>query len=238
MSARPHAARIAVIGAGGTGCALLPLLYRLTVEGITLIDGDTVEAANLGRQTLYGPTDVGRLKVRAAVQRSIGLADGIHLLAHTRFLDANNAMDLLQGHTVVADCTDDLHARRLIERTCARLNIPLVSAAVHGDQVQVLTLGVSPAEGSGPTTWRQFFPGRAAQEQEGCDMRSVPAEVTTVAAALMGKRIRALLDNDPAQARYMDLLDLRHGQWLRIAAPAAPDEELLATARAQGRGEA
>jgi hypothetical protein len=36
----------------------------------------------------------------------------------------------------------------------------------------------------------------------------------------------------------MDLLDLRHGQWLRIAAPAAPDEELLATARAQGRREA
>ncbi len=238
MSARPHAERIAVIGAGGTGCALLPLLYRLPVEGITLIDGDTVEAANLARQTLYGPSDVGSLKVRVALQRSVGLADGIHLLAHTCFLDAKNAVHLLQGHTVVADCTDDLHARRVIERTCAELRIPLVSAAVHGEQVQVLTLGVPPEEGLPPTTWQQFFPGRTAQEQDGCDMRSVPAEVTTVAAALMGKRIRALLANDTSHARHMDLLDLRHGHWLRIAVPESPADELLASARGQGRGEA
>jgi len=208
----------------------------MPVEGITLIDGDTVEAANLTRQTLYGPSDIGRLKVRAALQRSVGLADGIHLLAHCRFLDASNSVDLFQGHTVVADCTDDLHARRVIERTCSALNIPLVSAAVHGEQIQVLTLGVPPEEGMPPTSWQQFFPGRTSQEQDGCDMRSVPAEVTTVAAALMGKRIRALLNNDTSHARHMDLLDLRHGHWLRIAAPEAPEDELLASGSDQGHG--
>lgn len=227
------AVRVAVVGVGGTGCALLPLLYRMPVQGVTLIDGDTVEAVNLPRQPLYAGCDVGRPKVRAALERSVPHASGIHLLARTVFLDARNAPDLLEGHTVVADCTDDLHARRVLDDACALLAIPLVSGAVHGQQVQVLTLGLSPGGGAPPITRADFFPGRTGPDQDGCDMRLVPAEVTTMAAALMAQRIRAVLKGDASSARWMDLLDLEHGQWMRVAAPVAPDDELIASAVAR-----
>lgn len=229
------AVRVAVVGVGGTGCALLPLLYRMSVPGVTLIDGDTVEEVNLPRQPLYAGCDVGRPKVRAALERSVPHASGIHLLARAVFLDARNASELLEGHTVVADCTDDLHARRVLDETCARLGIPLVSGAVHGQQVQVLTLGLSPGGGMPPITRADFFPGRTGPEQDGCDMRQVPAEVTTMAAALMARRIRAVLNGDASSARWMDLLHLEHGQWMRVAAPMAPDDELIASAGTRGR---
>lgn len=66
-------------------------------------------------------------------------------------------------------------------------------------------------------------------------MRHVPAEVTTMTAALMAQRIRAVLNGDASSAGWMDLLDLKHGQWMRVAAPLAPDDELIASAVARGR---
>jgi adenylyltransferase/sulfurtransferase len=229
------AARVAVVGVGGTGCALLPLLYRMPVLGVTLIDGDVVEEGNLPRQPLYTASDVGRPKVRAAMERSVLHAKGIHLLARAVFLDARNAFELLEGHTVVADCTDDLHARRVLDAVCERLGVPLVSGAVHGQQLQVLTLGLSPDGVTPPITRAHFFPGRTGPDQDGCDMRHVPAEVTTMTAALMAQRIRAVLNGDASSAGWMDLLDLKHGQWMRVAAPLAPDDELIASAVARGR---
>jgi adenylyltransferase/sulfurtransferase len=207
----------------------------MPVQGVTLIDGDTVEEVNLPRQPLYAWCDVGRPKVRAAVERSVPHASGIHLVAHTVFLNARNANELLEGHTVVADCTDDLHARRVLDETCGRLGIPLVSGAVHGQQIQVLTLGLSPDGGAAPITRTDFFPGRTGPDQDGCDMRQVPAEVTTLTAALMARRIRAVLNGDASDASWMDLLHLEHGQWMRVAAPMAPDDELIASAVARGR---
>lgn len=228
------AVRVAVVGVGGTGCALLPLLYRMPVQGVTLIDGDTVEEVNLPRQPLYAGCDVGRPKVRAAMERSVPHASGIHLLARSVFVDARNVAELLDGHTVVADCTDDLHARKVLDDACARLHIPLVSGAIHGQQVQVLTLGLSPGGGAPPITRADFFPGRTGAGQDGCDMRQVPAEVTTLTAALMARRIRAVLNGDASDARWMDLLHLEHGQWMRVAAPMAPDDELIAGTAARG----
>ena len=46
---------IAVIGVGGTGSALLPLLGTMPISSVTVVDGDTVAAVNLIRQPLYDP---------------------------------------------------------------------------------------------------------------------------------------------------------------------------------------
>lgn len=212
-----HASSIAVVGMGGTGCSLLPLLSTLPAGRITLIDGDTVEAVNLARQVLYGTSDVGRAKVEAAVARMHHRPNAGPWVPVFRFIDAGNCRALLEGHQVVADCTDDLLARALIERTCRSLGIPLVSGAVHGRQVQVSTT-------AGPHTSHGhpgFFRDVPSEAQLGCDMRSVPAAVTQMAASLMAARIEDLLGGGDGSAGIMDLLDIGHGRWLRIAASAA-----------------
>ncbi|MBK6831089.1 MAG: ThiF family adenylyltransferase [Flavobacteriales bacterium] len=216
--------RLAVIGVGGTGCALLPLLASLPLVSITLIDGDTVEATNLSRQPLYGPGDVGRLKVEVARERLLHLAPSLPIMSVPSFLDTGNAQLLLADHDLVADCTDDLHARLLIDRICGAHGIPLVSGAVHGVQVQVVTLHVGSS-----TSLRSFFPGRSSAEQDGCDMRRVPASVTAFAGALMAEHILALVNGDRSRAGILELIDTRDGRWLRLA-PPVPEQrrELLA----------
>lgn len=208
---------ITVIGAGGTGCALLPLVSAMPVSAITVVDGDTVEGKNLARQLLYTADDVGRAKVVAAVDRLRAMGHGVRWCAEHRFVDANNIEELLAGSAVVADCTDDLAARGLIERTCRSLRIPLVSGAVHGHQVQVITWHGQ----ARPGREHGFFHGRTSEEQQGCDMRDVPAAVTTLTASLMALRIADLLQGGDGLAGVMDLVDCTHGRWLRLLGPEA-----------------
>ena len=47
--------RIAVIGVGAIGSALLPRLLHMPVSVITRVDGDRVEERNLDLQELYVP---------------------------------------------------------------------------------------------------------------------------------------------------------------------------------------
>lgn len=213
--------RIAVIGVGGTGCALLPLLASLPVGIISLIDGDTVEEGNLTRQLLFTKADVGRPKVTAAAARLRTNFPAMEWHEEFRFVDASNCPDLLRGHIVVADCTDDLLVRALIDRTCSILGIPLVSGAVHGRQVQVLTRHSSHRDRPVAARQAPFFPQRPAEEQEGCDMQAVPAAVTTIAAALMAMRITDLVSGGHGHAGMMDLVDTEHGRWMRIMGPDA-----------------
>ncbi len=221
--------RITVIGAGGTGCALLPLLATLPGVSIALIDGDTIEATNLPRQPLYGQADVGRLKVEVARERVAHITSQ-RITIHPVFIDLGNASSLLMGSTLVCDCTDDLPARLLIDRVCGELGIPLISGAVHGHQVQVVTLHVPSNDDEEPSTLRDYFPGRTAEEQEGCAMQQVPVHVTTLAGAVMAKHVSLLLKRNTSLAGMLELIDVQDGRWMRIRAPRAPfDQELIAS---------
>lgn len=217
MQGEEGTARVVLIGVGATGCALLPLISALGITSIQLVDGDTVEAGNLSRQRLFAPGDVGKLKVVAAKERIATVAPGIVWTTIPHFIDAANIATVLQGADIVADCTDDLAARAMIERTCRSLRIPLVSGAVHGHQVQVIT-----CHGAERSRRQEgFFRGRASEDQMGCDMQRVPAAIPTFTAALMALRITDLLAGGHGLAGVMDLVDADHGRWMRIMGPEA-----------------
>lgn len=224
------ASRITVVGAGAIGSALLPLLATHEALSLFLIDGDVVSSKDRSRQPLYAPSDLGRPKVSAAKELFRVRHPRSTVDVHAGFLDKGNAMELLAGSTVVCDCTDDLPARLLIDRSCAALGIPLVSGAVHRQQVQVVTLHAGSAgDASGPGL-RDLFPGRVAEEQEGCLMQDVPVHVTALAASLMAAHVDALLRNDRRLAGSLELLDVATGRWMRMAAPRAmADGEVLNT---------
>jgi molybdopterin/thiamine biosynthesis adenylyltransferase len=226
--------RIAVVGVGAIGCALVPLLAHLPIGGLTLIDGDAVEEGNLGRQPLYGPADRGRAKVDVARERVAHLAPHWEIRCEHRFLDPGNVHALLSGHAIIADCTDDLHARRTIDAVCGELHLPLISGSVHGAQLQVITLHVAEHPGDPAPSLRSYYPGRTGPAQDGCDMRNVPIVVPTLTAALMAARITAVLAGDRRGAASMDLLDPVEGKWYRIAPPGAVGEpEFIAAVKGE-----
>lgn len=220
---------VIVIGAGAIGCALLPLLATLPVDQCSIIDGDTIERSNLKRQPLYGPSDIHRLKVEIAAERMRHSAPEMKIVPVPHFVGATNANELLRNATVIADCTDDLHARMLIDRYCKEHRIPLVSGSVFTEQFQVLTLHVPTNGRAMGFALSDYYPGKIGQEQDGCDMQNVPVMVPSMAAALMAWRISDLINGGNGSADHMDICDLKHGRWMRITPPQEPgDIELIA----------
>lgn len=212
--------RIALIGVGAIGSALLPRLLRMPFSVITLVDGDRVEEKNLDRQELFAPVDVGRPKVDVALAWSRNAPVSPTLVAQDHFLDQRNAEAIISMHDIVADCTDDAHARRLIDKVCAEYGVALVSGAVHGKQGQVIVLH---AEGANDDLSRpDLFSGKPGDEQDGCDMRNVPMHVLDEVAKRMAWRIRELLSEVLLVNGRIEHYDGDVHAWLEIAPPVKP----------------
>src|SRR5438128_9684791 len=123
------AAKVAVIGAGGIGSAVIPALAGAGVGRLTIIDDDVVELTNLHRQPLFGEGDAGQPKARLADEFVRRLNRFVAAKAVRERIDASNAPRLLAGHDLVIDGSDNFATRLAVSDACVRLGIPLLSAA-------------------------------------------------------------------------------------------------------------
>ena len=120
---------VLVIGAGGLGSAAAPYLAAAGVGNITLLDHDQVELTNLQRQIMHTENSVGKSKVGSGKQFLEQLNSYVHIetiqaKATTSLLD-----ELLPSVDVVLDCTDNFSTRHLINASCVKHKIPLVSGS-------------------------------------------------------------------------------------------------------------
>ena len=170
--------RVLVVGMGGLGCSAAPVLVQAGVP-LTLCDFDRVEERNLGRQDLYTPDDVGRLKVDVAKERldgDIGIIPAV--------FDAT----MVDGHDAVLDCTDEPGTRAAIHQACLDAGIPLVWAAVGGTDGQLATV----VPGAGPCLrclWAGVGEPMACDDRTDADVlrRTGREQGLAAAAVLMGE---------------------------------------------------
>lgn len=134
---RLAAARVAVLGAGGLGAPVLSYLAAAGVGRLTVLDPDTVDETNLHRQVLFTAEDVGRGKAEVTAQRLRALNPGIHVDALAEVVTPANALELLGGHDLVLDGTDNFPTRYLASDACELLDIPLVWGSILGFSGQV-----------------------------------------------------------------------------------------------------
>lgn len=112
---------VVVVGVGGTGSALVRtvarILYDMNRRGLftprmTLIDPDTVEEKNVGRQ-MFTPADVGQNKA-VLLARRFNLALGLDITAFPEPFDPERHPS---GHgTLLVGCVDNHEARRTLAR--------------------------------------------------------------------------------------------------------------------------
>lgn len=134
---RLKAARIAVIGAGGIGGGAIPALVGAGVGSITIIDDDEVELSNLQRQPLFATADLGQPKAELAARFVRARNPNIDVRAVRRRIDAVAAPELLVGHDLILDGTDNFATRLAVSDAAVKLGISLVSAAAQQFQGQV-----------------------------------------------------------------------------------------------------
>lgn len=134
---RLKAARVAVIGAGGIGSAVIPAVAGAGIGNLTIVDDGDVERANLQRQTIFRDDQLGIGKAELAARFAIALNPDVEATPIRQRLYAANAEELIQAHDLVIDGSDNFATRLTVSDTATRLQIPLVSAAAIQFQGQV-----------------------------------------------------------------------------------------------------
>ncbi|MEZ2370961.1 ThiF family adenylyltransferase [Arthrobacter sp. RCC_34] len=108
--------KVGVVGAGGTGSAVIEQLARLGVGELTIVDLDTLTETNVTR--VYGSSlsDVDRPKVDIAAEhvKAIGLGTTV-IPVHGSLLDKQVALALAHSD-ILFGCTDDHAGRTLLTR--------------------------------------------------------------------------------------------------------------------------
>ncbi|ELR67866.1 Molybdopterin biosynthesis protein MoeB [Photobacterium marinum] len=118
-----------ILGAGGLGCASTQYLAAAGAGKLTLIDDDKVEVSNLQRQVLHNDSTVGMLKVESAKQALTTINPNTQVDTIAKRLTDEELLPLIEQHTVVLDCSDNVDTRNQLNRLCYQTKTPLISGA-------------------------------------------------------------------------------------------------------------
>ena len=196
-------ARIAVVGCGGLGGAVIEALARIGVGRLRVIDGDVFEESNLNRQLLCTEATLGREKALVAAERIAAVNSGVEAEPVVAYLSEENAAQLVGGADCIVDCLDNLEARFWLAHACQQAGAPLVYGAIAGWFGQVCT--VYPGDASFAGVYGEPF-----GESQHLKLGNLPFTAYAIAAIQAAEAVKAVLGR-PGQIRnrllMVDLLD-------------------------------
>jgi molybdopterin/thiamine biosynthesis adenylyltransferase len=212
------AAKVAIIGAGGVGSAVIPALAGAGVGKLTIVDDDAVELANLHRQPLFAEADAGKPKAELAAAFAGRLNRFVAAMPIAERIGADNAERLLAGHDLVIDGSDNFATRLAVSDACVGLGLPLLSAAAVQFQGQVALFRGRPCY--------RCFVGDAfdAEDCDNCAELGVLGALTGAVgnfAALLA--IKAIVGIGSDAAGTVHLFDGEKLEWRAIRIPPEPD---------------
>ncbi|KAM4626021.1 adenylyltransferase and sulfurtransferase MOCS3 [Polymixia lowei] len=120
---------VLVVGCGGLGCPLAQYLAAAGIGRLGLLDYDEVELSNLHRQVLHGEENQGQAKALSAANSVRRLNSTVECIPYHLQLSSENALQLIQQYDIVADCSDNVPTRYLVNDACVLTGKPLVSAS-------------------------------------------------------------------------------------------------------------
>jgi molybdopterin/thiamine biosynthesis adenylyltransferase len=210
--------RVLIVGLGGLGCPASLYLGTSGIGRLVLNDFDRVDETNLPRQILYGPDDVGELKVEAAKRRLTALNPELDVVCLPERLDDAALVRAVAAVDVVLDGTDNFATRFAVNRACVARGVPLVSGAAVRVEGQV---AVFPMRGDGPC-----YACLYNDEDEwlgDCQGNGVLAPVPGVIGTLMAEEaLKLALGWDSALHNRLLLWDAKRGEWQNVALKRDP----------------
>ncbi|XP_047249182.1 adenylyltransferase and sulfurtransferase MOCS3 [Girardinichthys multiradiatus] len=120
---------VLIVGCGGLGCPLAQYLAAAGIGRLGLLDYDEVELSNLHRQVLHGEENQGQAKALSAARAVKRLNSTVECIPYHLQLSPENALQLIQQYDIVADCSDNVPTRYLVNDACVLSGKPLVSAS-------------------------------------------------------------------------------------------------------------
>lgn len=157
--ARLRTRRVAIAGCGGVGSFHLLTLARLGIGAFSIADFDRFDIVNFNRQAGAMMSTLGLPKAETMAALAKDINPELDLRVFNEAIGPANVEQFLAGADIYVDALDffAFAARKLVFETCARLGIPVVTAAPLGMGAAMLV----------------FMPGGMSFEEyfrwEGCD---------------------------------------------------------------------
>lgn len=145
---------VLLIGAGGLGSTIAPLLCAAGLGKLTLIDADKVSESNLQRQILYRTSQIGQPKAECARKSLQNLNPDCEVMAINAFLNQENALEISHDCQIIVDGSDNAQARYLMNDLAVGLGIPYVYGSIEAFHGQVSVFNLNPRS----ATYRCLFP--------------------------------------------------------------------------------
>lgn len=215
-------ARALVIGAGGLGCPATTYLAASGIGTIEWVDGDQVDATNLARQTLFGPTDIGQPKVLAGAAALRRLNPDCNIVAVHAFADEPLLDQSVPLADVVLDCTDQWASRQMINAACVRHGVPLVSAAAIEWSGQLLSIDPRQPQ---QACYACVFDPDSEPPAHACGAYGVLAPMVGAMGCLQAAQAMKLVIHDPSQhqeTQRLSILDMKSATWQQFVVSKNP----------------
>jgi len=206
--------RVVIVGVGALGTVQAEMLVRSGVGELTLIDRDYVDLTNLQRQTLFTENDVQQQmpKAIAAKKRLEAVNREVKINAFISDLNAGNAENLLLGHDVILDGTDNFETRLLINDISVKHRIPWIYGAATGSYGLVYTF--RPGETACFSCVYRYMPIGG----ETCETVGIIGPAAQLTASLQcAEAMKILTDNNQNLRKHLFYFDLWSNEFSTIA---------------------
>ena len=209
---RIESATALLVGVGGIGCSTARFLAASGVGRIVLSDFDTVDESNLGRQTLYGPGDVGSNKAEIAAQRVATINPDIDIRPVVDRLADTALTDAVRDADIVLDATDNFASRFRISDACVAASRRLISGAAIRLEGQIVEFGPDYADSP---CYRCLY-GEDDESLQDCAGNGVLGPVPGVIGSLMAVEALKSLAGIEGQRGVLRLYDAITGEFRQV----------------------
>jgi len=208
--------RVLIAGLGGLGSLASLYLAAAGVGTLRLADRDRVSLSDLNRQILYMHADIGRIKTEAATERLLALNGSCRIDPVCGDI-CESGQRLVEGCDVVIDATDNLAARRAINRSAVNLGVPMVYGGINGfsGSVAVILPGKS-------ACLECLFPDRGS-DLSPRTIGAIGPVVGMVASMQCSEALKLLLKTGQPLADRMLHIQADRGEWKSIRTRRNPN---------------
>jgi len=202
-----------IIGLGGLGCASASYLTCAGVGQLLLCDFDTVDETNLGRQTLYGPQDVGQLKTKCAAARLATMNPDVNLTELPDRLGDDEISAAVSQADVVLDCSDNFATRFQVNEAVVTRSRVLVSGAAIRLEGQLAVFG--PDYTNSPCYHCLYQ--EADESLEDCAGNGVLGPVPGVIGTMMAVEALKSIAGIATESGQLHLYDAHASEWRKLS---------------------
>lgn len=201
-----------LIGMGGIGCAAASYLASSGVGHLILCDFDTVDASNLGRQILYGPDDIGELKVECAAVQLGRINPDMRMTVQPHRLSGESLANAVQDSDVVLDGCDNFATRFQVSDACVEAGRRLISGSAIRLEAQLAAFG--PDYGHSPC-YRCLYT-EADESLENCAGNGVLGPIPGVVGTMMAVETLKFLSGIESPPGKLALYEGVSGEWRQV----------------------